>query len=640
MFPELRDYLESIKALYGEEGPPIYELSRSLKEAGWNDDDIAESILYLTEKKSAVSPVSQISKPLPITPIIKKEDRSEDKREDKREEIQKAESLVSLPTDANAPSLRGDSTIFPKIQAVPQNTLVIKKTGVQDPLRYKNETGPMRPVISKISPAPGQTPGQIVKPKRRFFNAKIIAAVAVLILAGGGGAYAWNIGLTASMPFDENTVVSDIVSVLKNSAGFSYSGTFNAELSKSSRFRFDVSLAGSIEGRYRKGGDAEVNLESSLNLNGNRGNVGVSLVTLSGGTYIKIMSLPFLEDLILSYKDKWVKIEPEKISDYLPISDISNSASVNLESDNFTDEFALFITNAADAVEVSSPAKRVWHEGRYVYKYNLRINFSKLAGSIISEKARSFLGDDGSNSLTIFVDPMRKVPISMEYKDSFGEINLSFENVGADLDIRAPEAVSFDEIFFSLSGLTRESYLLYKQSSNIENIRFALEYYRELTGSYPGSLGALRAKPHDLTSSSSPKVSASTYALRFLKDEYILPYVPRDVYLREEIGYVSSGKDYELKYHIVIPAINESDSDDLYTIEFAKSWRLVPKYINGLNTATSKSISKEAVEKSKIDSDKDGIPDWFETYYGTDPSKADSDGDKISDLDEIRSVSR
>ena len=37
-----------------------------------------------------------------------------------------------------------------------------------------------------------------------------------------------------------------------------------------------------------------------------------------------------------------------------------------------------------------------------------------------------------------------------------------------------------------------------------------------------------------------------------------------------------------------------------------------------------------------LDTDKDGIPDWFETIIGTDPLLADTDKDGYSDLDEIR----
>ncbi|MFH1454824.1 MAG: hypothetical protein ABIF22_00655, partial [bacterium] len=57
----------------------------------------------------------------------------------------------------------------------------------------------------------------------------------------------------------------------------------------------------------------------------------------------------------------------------------------------------------------------------------------------------------------------------------------------------------------------------------------------------------------------------------------------------------------------------------------------ITKYKNP-DLATNTNASSSFIE---IDSDNDGLADWKENLYGTNPKNADSDGDKTSDLDEI-----
>lgn len=52
-----------------------------------------------------------------------------------------------------------------------------------------------------------------------------------------------------------------------------------------------------------------------------------------------------------------------------------------------------------------------------------------------------------------------------------------------------------------------------------------------------------------------------------------------------------------------------------------------------INRDTAPAITNAAV--MKIDTDKDGLPDWKEHLYGTNPTKADTDGDGTNDNDEI-----
>jgi len=70
---------------------------------------------------------------------------------------------------------------------------------------------------------------------------------------------------------------------------------------------------------------------------------------------------------------------------------------------------------------------------------------------------------------------------------------------------------------------------------------------------------------------------------------------------------------------------------------------LIAIIINYFETNTSKYTNNDLVASSAttsaavaIDSDHDGLPDWLEKLYGTDPNKADTDGDGTNDLQEIQ----
>jgi hypothetical protein len=47
-------------------------------------------------------------------------------------------------------------------------------------------------------------------------------------------------------------------------------------------------------------------------------------------------------------------------------------------------------------------------------------------------------------------------------------------------------------------------------------------------------------------------------------------------------------------------------------------------------------LSQWAIPNSEVDSDHDGLPDWFETLIGTNPHSPDSDGDGLPDWWEVQ----
>ena len=57
------------------------------------------------------------------------------------------------------------------------------------------------------------------------------------------------------------------------------------------------------------------------------------------------------------------------------------------------------------------------------------------------------------------------------------------------------------------------------------------------------------------------------------------------------------------------------------------------KYTNDNLVSETDATSSQT---SNVDSDNDGLPDWMENLYGTDPKKSDTDGDGTSDIDEIK----
>ncbi len=80
----------------------------------------------------------------------------------------------------------------------------------------------------------------------------------------------------------------------------------------------------------------------------------------------------------------------------------------------------------------------------------------------------------------------------------------------------------------------------------------------------------------------------------------------------------------------------------LYALAIAIVIVLLTILLNYWKPSTTKYINNDLASATdtvpafiNIDSDKDGLPDWKEGLYGTDPKKTDTDGDGTSDFDEI-----
>ncbi len=281
-----------------------------------------------------------------------------------------------------------------------------------------------------------------------------------------------------------------------------------------------------------------------------------------------------------------------------------------------------------------------------------------------------------NTTMHIVVDKKSGFPIKIEYrfrvvpsdkvtklKDKQFSLNLglTLSNINTPIVVEEPKnAISFEDAQLALTGQTHEEYQFNKQRTNIETIQSSLAGYHEYTGVYPDTLDQLTT-PRGQLQKAPPKPSSSggvsiDFPASFSgfsdsgNSEYetqlalqpFLKTVPKDIFTSAAYTYAKNadGKDYTLRYSMTIPKKSKTASAasgggilgsyQSFGVNDAVS------FVNGTNTASAKVLSTEAQAALKIDTDKDGLPDIVEAYYGSDPNKKDSDGDGYTDGDEVK----
>ncbi len=229
---------------------------------------------------------------------------------------------------------------------------------------------------------------------------------------------------------------------------------------------------------------------------------------------------------------------------------------------------------------------------------------------------------------------------------------LTLDHVNEAVEVSPPSpAITYDEAVRLLTGITKEEQDFEKQINRITALQSALRAYHTIHGTYPDSLTNLvQAFPGVLVTCKEERYArdASCLAVRSVG---VKPLVVTDVYTRQPYGYANTDEEiavtYELRFFEGMSNI------------------LVQEYADGTNTMTSSVLSQEkagvietsstteqsalesvadtitatddaSTEKEEpLDTDADGLDDREEALYGTNKTQEDSDGDTLSDFDEI-----
>ena len=163
------------------------------------------------------------------------------------------------------------------------------------------------------------------------------------------------------------------------------------------------------------------------------------------------------------------------------------------------------------------------------------------------------------------------------------------------------------------------------QDSIVNDLREALDVYHAKNDAYPAKLGDLIGFVYD-------PMDDPKYAETVVN-------IPNDVYTGKPYVYALKDGSYELKYEM----------------HFAKDSKSLTKdqYVEGVNTATPDVSSVEGGKSDtgpdqtlnlddssalsqSTDSDGDLLDNDEEAQLGTDPNKADTDGDGLDDWQEVR----
>lgn len=291
----------------------------------------------------------------------------------------------------------------------------------------------------------------------------------------------------------------------------------------------------------------------------------------------------------------------------------------------------------------------------YIEK-NIKFNFfvdKKTGYPVKFDYKIAFVADKDSSSRSLFglggtTDSNKELSIL---------ISLALSDINKGVNIDEPkETINFDDAQQLITGQTKEDVIFRKQVSNIDAVRAALKNYKILSGVYPDSLNDLKKKGDEIevkkvqskdAYKDDPYYSTPESLKRSYKGRELLKSVAQDVYTKKDIIYSveDGGENYKLVYKIELPIYQKGKSPSYSIYDDGYSYNKVTKkatylyylqYENGDNTATKDALSQGAEKNSKIDSDKDELSDAFEKYLGTNSQNKDTDGDGVSDGEELR----
>jgi|GEM_PF-3709147 len=467
--------------------------------------------------------------------------------------------------------------------------------------------------------------------------------------------------MLALVPSDLKARLSVLGSIRRDEVAVQAGGRFRGALSvDTSNFKIDVDVEGMTIGGV--GGDYYVRLNKFPS------------------------SLPFFGTFSVLVGE-WIQLDPNELSSGLvPSVSPDDIDEVEAKQKKVFELYEALVKIADDEKVVrfkSDPVKEK-EGGVTVYRYDLSLDRESLLPFYrrALSKVEEMFGDTGSanfspgiiellesdefgevfdylkdnNTISLWFDaetgfPVRArlesriVPgdraVALKQKQLKTSIELSLSDINVPVDIEAPKQfMSQEDAIIKITGESREEYRMKKQLRNVEAVRSAISAYRTYTGTLPATLLDLTKKGSVLVKANVPEPDFNTKWIQSTYDNQpFLSRVPEDALTGKPYGYAVVGDEFTLMYEMAAPQYKAGTNPSAY---YAIDRERVPgktsyliRYVNGVNTATSKVVSKEAIIQSTKDADADLVADALETLIGTDPAKKDTDADGYSDADEL-----
>ena len=226
------------------------------------------------------------------------------------------------------------------------------------------------------------------------------------------------------------------------------------------------------------------------------------------------------------------------------------------------------------------------------------------------------------------------------------ELEMTMGKINQPLNIETPStALDLEEAMMMISGASQDEIKFEKQIKRVEQVRSAIYTYAANIGSHPESFDQLNTglkerfaeycptKTEQSNTNTNINTNSSIGNMKSVTCKQLTDGINvTDIYTNEPYGYKSDKYGYSLTYQIkYFDGMDVADQSH---------------YADGLNTATSNVISVEKNYESympagpsydKLDTDQDNISDDVEiNIYHSDPNKADTDGDGLTDNEETQ----
>ncbi|MFA6006452.1 MAG: hypothetical protein WC764_01845 [Candidatus Paceibacterota bacterium] len=220
------------------------------------------------------------------------------------------------------------------------------------------------------------------------------------------------------------------------------------------------------------------------------------------------------------------------------------------------------------------------------------------------------LDTDPNVAMQVWIDPQTAFPVKVHalskiaYDESdpatkdkmmVTESSLTLSDINTPISLVAPgNVISAVEAYASLSGMTLDQYYEHKQETNVSSIFYALGSYKTVAGEFPMSLSELMKTPNQIRlehpqTAKKPTVKAGFDFAPWGDDVPVISKIPKDVFTKTDYAYISTKKDFTLKYEIRLEPVSTSSPSLISSSQF----------VNGMNTMTSKVLSVEGAAATK-----------------------------------------